>query len=129
MKSSSVPVDAICNATRYLGLSADIYMGLFDSSKYVNSMDRRFNEQVRLRFDQSVVIAGLVSDSQVRTIAGLAGFINVPFIGPLFSRNTHSDDQSETLVILKPRLVSLPPSETRTSAIWTGTETKPRPVL
>lgn len=91
--------------------------------------NRRFTEQVRLRFDQSVVISGLVSDSQVRTIAGLAGFINIPFVAPLFARNTHTDEQMETLVILKPRLMSLPPSEIRTTAIWTGTETKPRPVL
>lgn len=44
--------DAICNATRYLGLSADIYMGLFDSSKYVNSMDRRFEEKAVERKEQ-----------------------------------------------------------------------------
>lgn len=91
--------------------------------------NRRFLEQVRLRFDQSIVISGLLSDSQTRTIAGLAGFINIPIVGPIFSRNTHSDEQTEALVIIKPRLLHLPPSERATRFIWTGTETRPRPVL
>jgi general secretion pathway protein D len=92
--------------------------------------NRRFTEQVRLRFDQSIVISGLLSDRQIRTIAGLAGFLNVPVLGPLFSRNTRTSEQGETLVVLKPRLVRLPPGSLNvTKGIWTGSETRPRPAF
>ena len=91
--------------------------------------NRKFTEQVRLRFDESVVIAGLVNSQHITTIAGLAGFLDIPFVGPLFSDNSRDNTNSEALIILKPRLVSLPPGEYTTRTIWTGSETRPRPAL
>jgi len=35
--------DALGNAARFLGLGADVYMGLFDDSKYINALREQFN--------------------------------------------------------------------------------------
>lgn len=37
--------DAISNAMKHLGMSADVHMGLFDDSKYVKQMEREAAEQ------------------------------------------------------------------------------------
>lgn len=37
--------DAMANAMKHLGMSADIHMGLFDDNKYVRQMEREFAEE------------------------------------------------------------------------------------
>lgn len=37
--------DAITNALKMIGVGADVHMGLFDDSKYVNTMEREFAEE------------------------------------------------------------------------------------
>ena len=37
--------DAVGNALKYLGMSADIHMGLFDDSKYVRDLEREFADE------------------------------------------------------------------------------------
>ncbi|MBI1897603.1 MAG: hypothetical protein HYS04_13920 [Acidobacteria bacterium] len=90
---------------------------------------RRFANTVRLRFDDYGIIAGLVSSRHARSLAGLAGVADLPLLGPLLSKRTLEDDFGETLVVIKPRLLSLPPSEIVTTEIWTGTETRPKTYL
>jgi hypothetical protein len=38
--------DALSNAMKFIGVAADVHMGLFDDSKYVQSMVEEFKEQV-----------------------------------------------------------------------------------
>ena len=40
-------------------------------------------------------------------------------------QNTKQHDEVQTLLVIKPRLLNLPPSEYTTKAIWVGFETKP----
>ena len=37
--------DALTKAFSHLGVSADVFLGLFDSNKYVDSMKEKFKEQ------------------------------------------------------------------------------------
>ncbi len=39
--------DALGNAMKFIGVAADIHMGLFDDSKYVNEMKEEFNPKVQ----------------------------------------------------------------------------------
>jgi hypothetical protein len=41
--------DALGNAAKYLGLGADVYMGMYDDSKYVNSMTEKFGEAKEIK--------------------------------------------------------------------------------
>ena len=86
---------------------------------------RQYQGKVRLKDGEWAVIAGLITSSDSETPAGIAGLMNIPWLGRLFSHQTHTRDSAQTLIVLKPRLVALPPWETASKAIWTGTESRP----
>jgi len=91
--------------------------------------NRKFAAQVRLRFDEQAVITGLMSNSQARTISGLAGLSAVPVVGPLFSNNTKEDSKSEILLLIKPHLLNAPPSAADIRTVFVGPDTRPRTPL
>jgi hypothetical protein len=87
--------------------------------------NRQYQGKVRLKEGEWAVIAGLVTTSDSETPTGIAGLMNIPWIGHLFSHHTHVKESTQTLIVLKPHLVALPPWETVQKAIWTGTEGRP----
>jgi type II secretory pathway component GspD/PulD (secretin) len=86
--------------------------------------NRKFANHVRLSFDQTAVIAGLVNDTAATSLSGLAGVINIPALGPLLGRTKKDKDQGEILLSIKPRLLSVPPSETVPREIFIGAESR-----
>ncbi|HEV2689509.1 MAG TPA: type II and III secretion system protein, partial [Bryobacteraceae bacterium] len=82
--------------------------------------NRKYESKIRVRNGEWAVIAGLMSGSEARTITGMPGMTSVPFL----RSNKISTDHSETLIVLKPHLLILPPSESATWRAWCGTETK-----
>lgn len=80
--------------------------------------NRSLASTVRMRFDELAVIAGLSARRDSRSTSGLP----LPF--PLRA-NTLEKEDSQFLVTLRPRLVSLPPTETATPPIRTGSESRP----
>jgi hypothetical protein len=87
---------------------------------------RKFANRVRLRFDQAAVIGGLVSNATSTTLSGLAGF---GLIGTVLGQTTRKRDETETMLVIKPRLVTLPPTEFVTHHIWIGSESRLRPPI
>ena len=90
---------------------------------------REFKGDVRLRTRQWAIVAGLVSDSQTTSITGLAGLMNIPLLGTLFRDNSKTHDSSEVLLVIKPHILSLPPSELVTRPLYYGTETHPMTLI
>ncbi len=88
--------------------------------------NRKLQTEVRLRQGEWAVIAGLMNASQARTISGLAGLSRVPLLGAVLSQNTRDDNEDQVLVVIKPALLSLPPSESATRLVPVGTEQRPR---
>ena len=86
---------------------------------------RQYQGKVRLQDGEWAVVAGLVTTMDSETPTGIAGLSNLPWIGGLFTHHTHENDRSDTLLVLKPHLISLPPWEDVTPTLWTGTETRP----
>ena len=86
--------------------------------------NRKFANRVRLNFDQSAVIAGLVNDTETRALSGLAGLINIPVLNQIIGKSTKENDQNEILVIIKPRLLSLPATEIVPRQIFIGAESR-----
>jgi general secretion pathway protein D len=82
-----------------------------------------------VRNGEWAVVAGLLNSSQAKTISGLAGLSRVPLVGPLFSKRGRDETENQVLVVLKPVLLSLPPTEAVTTPIWLGTEQRPRAPL
>jgi general secretion pathway protein D len=87
--------------------------------------NQQFQGKVRLKDGEWAVIAGLLTTNDSQTPTGIAGLSEIPILGRLFTHQTHEKDRNDTLIILKPHLVALPPWETATPALWTGTETHP----
>lgn len=87
--------------------------------------NRAVQDKVRLKMGQWAVVAGLMSTQQARTIAGLAGISRIPTLGALTSTHNKTYSSDEVLVLVRPYLLTMPPSEIVTKAIPVGTATRP----
>lgn len=87
--------------------------------------NRQFKSVVRLETGEWAVVAGLMESSEARTIAGISGLGSLPYLGPLFSQHNRNRDSTEVLVLMRPRLISLPPDQVVTRTFRLGSETRP----
>ena len=86
---------------------------------------RHFQGVTRLVEGEWAVIAGLMQTSVNESRSGIPGLSSLPVFGHLFTKTTKAENVGQTLIVLKPHLVSLPPWETPSPVLWVGTETKP----
>jgi hypothetical protein len=84
--------------------------------------NRQYESKVRVREGEWAVLAGLMNATEARTVTGIVGLEKIPFL----REHQRDRDRSDTLIVLKPHLMSLPPSEFLTHDAWVGTETRPR---
>ena len=104
-----------------LDISAEFKLlgaGAVDNIPIISS--RKYESKVRVRSGEWAVLAGLMTGSEARTITGIPGLSAIPFL----RSNKINTDNSETLIVLKPHLLSLPPTETPTWRAWCGSETR-----
>lgn len=85
--------------------------------------NRKFTVQVRMKFGESAVVAGLVQDSSSEIDSGLPGLNWIPML----HSHTSSSKNGRFLLVLRPTLLRLPPSEFPTSNVWSGTEVRGLP--
>ena len=86
---------------------------------------RKLTSKVRLKDNEWAMVAGMMTATEAKSISGLAGLSEIPGFGALIRQNNRSKDADEVLILLRPRLLSLPPDETVTRSVWVGTETRP----
>jgi type II secretory pathway component GspD/PulD (secretin) len=86
---------------------------------------RHFQGITRLVEGESAIVTGLMTTTISENRSGIPGLSSIPFLGRLFTTTTKEEDVGQTLIILRPHLISLPPWETPTPVLWVGTETKP----
>ena len=88
--------------------------------------NRQFQGKVRLENGQWGIVAGLLNLNEAPTTSGILGLSQIPGLGRFFRHNTQQLDMNQMLIVLKPRVVTLPPWEQRpTPAMWVGSETRP----
>ncbi|HLK18930.1 MAG TPA: type II and III secretion system protein [Bryobacteraceae bacterium] len=92
--------------------------GAVDGIPIISS--RKYTSKVRLRTGEWGVLAGLMTKSETNTITGIPGLSLIP----LLRSNTTSKEDGATLIVLKPHLLVLPPTEYPTWRAWSGTETR-----
>jgi general secretion pathway protein D len=83
--------------------------------------NRKFSSRVRMKNNEWAIVSGLTTMNDTKTITGHPGLIHVPFL----RTNSKQQIRGEALVLLKPRLLSLPPSEFLTKTVWLGSEGRP----
>ena len=86
--------------------------------------NRKFNSKVRLRKGEWAIMAGLAIKSDSATVSGPWGLSHIPLLGRLFRNNNRSVDESNSILVLKPRLLSLPASEQPGRPFYVGTESR-----
>jgi hypothetical protein len=86
--------------------------------------NRKFNTVLRLRFDETAVVAGLVNDTEARALSGFAGTLGIPVLGSVLGRTTNTRDKGEVLLTIRPRLMSAPTSENVTRQVFIGSEAR-----
>ncbi len=87
--------------------------------------ERKLNSRVRLREGEWGIVAGVMSANEARAVSGVAGLAQLPVLGALFRTVDRERDNRVVLIMMKPRLLSTPPSEVATHEWWTGTESRP----
>ncbi len=100
-------------------------LGSLNSTGIPTISQRKFKGQVRLDSGEWAVLAGLTQDADTHSVGGIAGLASIPVVGRLFRTDNYEKDSTETLLVLKPRLIDLPPSEFPTHPLWVGTDSKP----
>ncbi len=84
---------------------------------------RRFNCTVRLREGEAGLVSGMAVAQVSRSWSGLWPFSRIPLLGRLLRANTSQRDQSELLLVIRPRLTrASPASQFPSRAYYTGTE-------
>ncbi|HXE12221.1 MAG TPA: type II and III secretion system protein [Bryobacteraceae bacterium] len=84
-------------------------------------LNRQFEGSVRLHEGEWAILAGLNTQSSVRTKTGIAGLSSIPLVGNLFSEINKTQTGSHTLVVVKPHPLSLLPVEDKTP-VYVGGE-------
>ena len=71
---------------------------------------RRAETRVRLRDNQTLIIAGLIQDDSTATVQKVPYLGDLPFLGSLFRQTSWSHDKTELVMAVTPEIVRpLPP--------------------
>ncbi len=92
--------------------------------------NRQFQSSMRLLEGEFAIVSGIAIHEQRNTRTGQAGLADIPILGQLFSRHKKQANQSELLILVRPRIVRLPPAEVVPSLTFRfGPEQRPLPAF
>ena len=86
--------------------------------------NRRMESKVRLKQGEWAIVAGLMTTSQARTLSGVAGLSSLPLLGRVFRENNIDNESTDVVLVLKPVLLNLPPSESINRSVYLGSESR-----
>ncbi|MEO8595134.1 MAG: type II and III secretion system protein [Candidatus Solibacter sp.] len=86
---------------------------------------RAVKNKADVRFGEWAVVAGLMGASQARTLAGVAGFSRIPYLGPLTSLHTKDGNEGQVLLLIRPHLITMPPSAESSHTFRMGSDNRP----
>ncbi len=66
---------------------------------------RKIKSSIVVHSGETIVLGGLISDTETRGSSGLPLLARLPIIGPLFGRRTSDLDRTELIVLISPRIV------------------------
>jgi Flp pilus assembly secretin CpaC len=100
-------------------------LGTADANGNHSISNRKYTGKVRLKADESAVVAGLLDTIDGTTVSGIFGLSSMPVLGRFLRSNTVNHSKDEVLLILRPRIVRLPAWELGSPEIWVGSENRP----
>lgn len=87
--------------------------------------NRSLKSKASLKMGEWAAVAGLLSSNEARTVAGLAGVSRVPGLRTVTSTRMNSRNNDQVMILMRPRLLTLPPGEMATHTFFVGTDTRP----
>jgi general secretion pathway protein D len=100
-------------------------LGATDANGNPTISSRKYTGKVRLKKDESAVVAGLLNTVDGDTRTGIPGLGSIPWVGRLLRTNNINHSTDEVLLVLRPHIMDVPPWEEGSKSIWVGTETRP----
>lgn len=80
-----------------------------DNNDIPNISRRALKTYVTVPNNGTLVLGGLIKDSQDYAKGGIYKLVNLPLIGPLFGKTTKDKSRTELIVIMRPVVTSTPP--------------------
>lgn len=66
---------------------------------------RRIASSVAVNSGETIALGGLIKDTTERDVSGIPLLSNIPWVGNLFKTTTNSNERTELLVLLSPRVI------------------------
>jgi general secretion pathway protein D len=88
--------------------------------------NRSVTTLIKLRDNETSILAGLLRDTERKSLRGFPFLSSLPIIKDLFSGNTNEIEQTDIILTLTPRIIRFPDiDETDLELLWVGTQSKP----
>jgi general secretion pathway protein D len=87
--------------------------------------NRSLKSTIGMKMGEWALVAGLLDAEQARSLAGIAGLTNIPYLGPLTSMHTKNTTNDQVILLIRPHLLTPPPSEYPARVYRLGSETRP----
>lgn len=85
--------------------------------------NRTVNTVIRLKDGETNLLAGLLRQDERKSLRGIPGIINIPFIRELFASNDKSLQEKDVIFTITPHILRTPKvTEADLAPIWIGTE-------
>lgn len=108
-----------------LDLSVSVALLTGESSNGIPVLaNRETNTRLQVEDGQLISVAGLLVKEEARSLTGLAGLNQLPGIGALFRQTSTTKDETEVLVVIRPRILQPRSRRLASPGWWTGTSTR-----
>ena len=75
--------------------------------------NRSIEQTVRVKDNETSILAGFLDDQETRTVNGWPGVANLPVLGDVLSNHSKTDEATELLILITPHLIHQAPRESR----------------
>jgi len=84
---------------------------------------RQIQTVIRLRDNETNILAGLIASEESDTLSGVAGIGDIPFLRRLFGKTTRTEKRTDIVMTITPRIIRIPDiDEEDLATLWVGTE-------
>jgi general secretion pathway protein D len=88
--------------------------------------NRSVTTLIKLRDNETSILAGLLRDTERKSLRGFPFLSQVPILKEIFSGNTNEIEQTDIILTLTPRIIRFPEiDESDLELLWVGTQAKP----
>jgi general secretion pathway protein D len=83
-------------------------LGTVSSNGIPDILNREYKGGILVKEGEPAVVAGMITDSDARTLTGLPTFSTIPGLGLLTSQRTKQEEHDELLILITPHVVRSP---------------------